>query len=118
MFGAKHIWSVGVDEGDKMSVWVGIAKIAVGVNAVLLLALLAVWGRNYRQFRSKHALGLVTFGFFLFTENAFALYYYLMDPMLSGWFNSSMPPVAWRALVTLHVAQSVALAALLWVTMD
>jgi hypothetical protein len=101
-----------------MSLWVDIAKLAVAVNALLLLALLAVWGRNYVEFRSKHALGLATFGFFLFAENAFALYFYLMDPMLAGWFNSSMPAPAWRALMTLHVTQSVALAALLWITLD
>lgn len=101
-----------------MSLWVDIAKLAVAVNALLLLALLAVWGRNYLQFRSKHALGLSTFGFFLLAENAFALYYYLMDPTLSAWFNSAVPDPAWRALMSLHIAQSVALAALLWVTWD
>ena len=77
-----------------------------------------MWGRNLVRFRSKHAFGLVTFGFFLLVENLFAIYYYLVDPTLSVWFSTAVPPVAWRALVSIHVAQSVALGALLWATMD
>ena len=42
-----------------MSLWVDVARIAIGVNLLLLAALLVVWGRNYREFRSKHTFGLL-----------------------------------------------------------
>ena len=102
-----------------MSVWFDVARLSAGLNVVLLLALVWVWGRNYLQFRSTHTLGLVMFGGFLFGENALALYIYLVDPMLSAWFASeAVPPVAWRAMMTLHVLQTVGLSFLVWITWD
>lgn len=101
-----------------VSPWADVARVAAGVNVVLLVALSAVWGRNAVRLRSPHALGLSTFAALLLAENAMALYYYLADPTLSAWFSSAVPPVAWRAMVTLHVLETVALAALLRVTLD
>ncbi|SMO89343.1 hypothetical protein [Halorubrum cibi] len=102
-----------------MSFWFDVARFSAGLNVVLLLALVWVWGRNYLQFRSKHTLGLVMFGGFLLGENALALYIYLVDPMLSAWFASeAVPPVAWRAMMGLHVLQTVGLLFLVWVTWD
>ncbi|AZQ14647.1 hypothetical protein [Halorubrum sp. PV6] len=102
-----------------MSLWFDVARVAVGVNVVLLLALVWVWGRNYAQFRSKHALGLAMFGVFLLGENAFALYIYLVDPMLSAWFASeAVSPTAWRAMMALHVLQTAGLIFLVWITWD
>ncbi|WP_144921359.1 hypothetical protein [Halorubrum salsamenti] len=101
-----------------MSLWFDVARIAVGVNVALLLALVWVWGRNYAQFRSKHALGLAMFGVFLLGENAFALYIYLVDPMLSVWFASDVPAIAWRGMMALHVLQTVGLLFLVWITWD
>jgi len=37
-----------------MSLWFDVARISAGLNVVLLLALVWVWGRNYAQFPSKH----------------------------------------------------------------
>jgi hypothetical protein len=101
-----------------MSLWVDVARLSVGASAVFLLVLLAIWGRNYLTFRSKHALGLLVFGFFLFAQNAFALYYYLVDPTLSVWFATEMPAIAWQALMSIHVLQAVAIGVLLVVTWD
>ena len=99
--------------------WFDAARLSAGLNVGLLLALLWVWGRNYAQFRSKHTLGLAMFGVFLLGENAFALYVYLVDPMLSAWFASeAVPPVAWRAMMAIHMLQTFGLLFLVWITLD
>jgi hypothetical protein len=78
----------------------------------------AVWSRNYRQFRSKHALGLLTFGVFLLAENVLAAYVYMADPTLSVWFSSQVPDVAWFAMMSLRVLETGGLAVLAYVTWD
>lgn len=99
-------------------VWLEVAQLSAGVNVALLLALSYVWARNYRQFRSKHTLGLLVFALLLAAENALALYYYLVDPTLSAWFSSEVPAIAWRAMMLLHVLETLALAFLVWITYD
>lgn len=94
------------------------ARIAAAVNLLLLAGLATVWGRNYLSFRSKHAAGLLVFAVLLFMENALALYIYQADPTLSAWFATAVPVVAWRALLALHVLETVALVALVRVTFD
>lgn len=101
-----------------MNSWVTVAEIATGINVVLLVALCGLWGRNYAAFRTKHTLGLLVFATFLLAENAVALYYYQADPMLSVWFSTAVPAVAWRAMLTLHIFEAVGLAFLTWVTWD
>lgn len=101
-----------------MSIWVDVARVAVAVNMLLLVALGGVWGKNYLQFRSKHTLGMLLFAVLLFFENAFALYYYLIDPTLSAWFSTAVPPIAWRAMLLFHVLEAVAIGFLTWVTLD
>jgi len=95
-----------------------LAKLAAALNAVLLLALGWVWLNNYRQLRSKQTLGLLVFAALLFAENAFALYYYLVDPDLSVWFGTQVPNIAWYAMLTFHGFEAVALAFLVWATYD
>lgn len=102
-----------------MSIWFDVARASAALNVALLAALVWVWGRNYVQFRSKHALGLAMFGVSLLGENAFALYIYLVDPMLSTWFASeAVPPEAWRGMMALHILQTFGLAFLVWITWD
>jgi phosphoglycerol transferase MdoB-like AlkP superfamily enzyme len=101
-----------------MSLWVDIARIATGLNLVLLLGLAYIWGRNFAELRTKHPLGLLVFSLFLLAENAFALYYYLLDPTLSVWFNTQVPVIAWRAMMVLHVLETAGLLFLTWVTWD
>jgi hypothetical protein len=101
-----------------MSIWVDVARLSAGVNVLLLLGLLALWGRSHRQFRSKHTLGLTLFAAFLLAENALALYMYLVDPMLSGWFSTDVPVVAWRLMMLLHVLETVGIGFLAWTSMD
>ena len=101
-----------------MSIWFDVARLAAGVNLLLLSALLVIWGRNYLELRSKHTLGLAVFASFLLAENGLSLYVYLVDPTLSAWFSSQVPAIAWRAMMALHVLETVGLAFLLWVTWD
>mgnify|MGYP000020602570 CR=1 FL=1 len=101
-----------------MSIWFDVARVAAGLNVVFLLALGYVWGRNYVELRSKHALGLFMFSAFLLLENLFALYYYLVDPQLSVWFSTGVSPLAWSAMMTLHVLESIGLAFMAWITYD
>ena len=101
-----------------MGVWMTAASAATAVNVVLLVALAYVWGRNYARLRSKHTLGLLLFSLFLLAENGLTLYYYLLDPDLSLWYSTQVPPVVWQATMLLHVLQTVGLVFLAWVTWD
>jgi hypothetical protein len=101
-----------------MSIWVDAARVATGLNVVLLAALGYVWGRNFLAVRTKHTFGLLLFSVFLLAENASAFYYYLIDPTLSVWFNTQVPVVAWRAMMLFHVFETVGLLILTWVTWD
>ncbi|SFF76573.1 hypothetical protein SAMN04488063_0197 [Halopelagius inordinatus] len=101
-----------------MSPWAALAQGASGLNVLMLAGLCAVWGRNYLRFRTKHPLGLFVFGLLLLAENALSLYYYLADPTLSAWFATAVPPVVWRATMAVHVAETAAVAFLVWITAD
>lgn len=102
----------------EVGLWPTVARISAAVNVLLLLGLGYVWARNYLQFRSKHTLGLFVFSLLLLAENVCALYYYLLDPTLSAWFAAEVPVIAWRAMMLLHVLETVALLFLAWVTWD
>ncbi|PSQ59982.1 MAG: hypothetical protein BRD23_03100 [Halobacteriales archaeon SW_9_67_25] len=101
-----------------MSLLIDAARVAVALNALLLAVLLAIWGRNYLKLRTKHTVGLLVFAALLFLENAFALYFYSLDPTLSFWFNTQVPDVAWRALLLFHVLELFAIVAITWTTVD
>lgn len=101
-----------------MSTLITVAQVAVATNMLLLGVLGWVWGRNYFQLRSKHTLGMLLFAALLFFENAFALYYYLIDPTLSAWFSTQVPDVAWRVMLLFHALETLALVFLTWITLD
>ncbi|SFR61985.1 hypothetical protein SAMN04487947_2903 [Halogeometricum rufum] len=101
-----------------MSIWVDVARVSSAVNVVLLLALASVWARNYLDIRSKYPLGLLVFAVFLLARNALALYMYIVDPTLSGWFSTDVPAIAWRAMMLLHVFETIGLLFLSWITFD
>jgi hypothetical protein len=100
-----------------MTLWVDVARVAIVLNLLLLGGLVSVWGRNYWQLRSKHALGLALFGLLLLLENGFALYFYFLDPVLRVWVTS-IPSVAQVAMTVLRVLETGGLAVLSWVTWD
>ena len=101
-----------------MTLLADLARVAAGVNVLLLMVLASIWGRNYLRLRSKHALGLLCFALMLLGENGFALYYYLVDPTLSAWFDTQVPAVAWRAMLSFHLLETVGIVILTWVTLD
>jgi len=101
-----------------MSLLVDAARVAVGLNALLLTVLIAVWGRNYLELRTKHTAGLLVFAVLLFLENAFAIYFYTIDPTLSFWFDTQVPEVAWQAMLLFHLLELLAIAVITWTTLD
>ena len=101
-----------------MNIWVTSAQLATAINMVLLAVLASVWARNYMHLRSKHTLGMLVFATLLFFENASGLYYYLIDPDLSIWFSTAVPPIAWHAMLLFHVLEMLAIGFLAWVTLD
>lgn len=101
-----------------MGLWLDITRVAAGFNVAVLAALVVVWLRNYRQFHSKHTLGLSVFGALMLAENALALYFFTVDPTLSPWFNTAMPEPPEAAMMALRLVTSGALVFLAWVTWD
>lgn len=103
-----------------MPPYVTLVRVLIVLNLVLLAGLGYVWGRNYAELRSKHALGLLLFAAFLFGENALAAYYFIVDPTLSAWITNAeaVPPIAQSAMMMLRVLEFVGLAFLAWVTWD
>jgi hypothetical protein len=91
-----------------MSLLLDIARIAAGVNVVLLVAIGYVWARNYRQIRSKQTLGSLIFVAFLLAENLLALYYYLT-------IVAPLPDAAIRAMMYLQILEAGGLLVLAYV---
>lgn len=83
-----------------------------GLNIVLLAAILVVWGRNYRRFRTPLTLGLVAFALVLAVENLVAIGFFLSSGMLYA-----ASPVTQTTVLVMRGLQFVALAALTYVTM-
>lgn len=100
-----------------MSLWIEGAEAASVLNVLLLLGLGAIWGRNYRLLRSKHALGLLVFGGLLLAENLLWVYVYLVNPALIEWMYDAAP-VAQQAMLGLCGLESVGLLVLAWITWD
>lgn len=72
-----------------MAIWLDVARVAAGVNVLLLLGLGSVWLRNYRQHGAQHTLGLLVFATFLLVENVLWLYLYILHPAFTGWFTAT-----------------------------
>lgn len=103
-----------------MSLLVDLIRVVAALNLVLLLGLTYVWGRNWLDLRSKHALGLLLFATFLLGENALALYFFMVHETLTGWITdpTMVPGIAQQAMVSLRILEFVGLAFLAWVTWD
>jgi hypothetical protein len=109
--------SVAVQAIGPGSPWLTAASVATAINAVLLVVLLAVWIDNYRTFGSKHALGLTIFGAFLLAENLLTFNYYVINTQVASYL-AAQDPIAGRAMMSVAILQTVALAFLTWVTLD
>jgi hypothetical protein len=89
-----------------------VASALSAVNVVLLGALVVVWLRNYRTFRTPMVLGLVAFATVLLVENLTALYFFFDMRMLFA-----ADPQVHFAVVVLRALEFLALAFLTYVTM-
>lgn len=89
-----------------------IATVLSALNICLLAALLVVWGRNYRRFRTPLTLGLAAFAVVLAVENVVAIGFFLSSGMLYA-----AEPAAQTAVLATRALQFVALAVLTYVTM-
>lgn len=91
-----------------MSLVLTVARIATGVNALLLIGLLYVWANSYRQVRAQHTLGLLIFAGLLFLQNALAFYLYNLQPTFHAWLDSAAP-IAQTGMMVLTVLELLAL---------
>jgi hypothetical protein len=85
-----------------------IARVAAGVNILLLVGLLGIWVRNYRQMAAPILLGLILFGVLLLAENVIALYFYFTAP--------AMPSLAVQFMMILQVLEAIGVSVLFYVT--
>ena len=99
---------------------VDVIRLLTVLNLLLLLGLAAVWGRNWWDLRSQHALGLFLFATLLIGENALGAYLFMLDPTVSAWVGNPelVPPPAQTAMAAFRVLEFGGLAFLSWVTYD
>jgi hypothetical protein len=88
-----------------------LASALAGLNALLLLALIGVWARNYATFRTTLVLGLLGFAVVMLVENAAALYFFVSMRSLYA-----MEPGVAQFVLFLRGLQFVAIAILTYVT--
>lgn len=100
-----------------MAIWFTVTRVATVLNIALLLGLVYVWARNYRQIRTRFTVGFLAFGGFLLAQNAFALYIYVLNAKTSGWF-AEIPELYNMSIMVLTVLQLAAIAVLAWVTLE
>ena len=91
-----------------MSLVLDAARVAAALNVVMLLGLIAIWGRTYREIRAPLTLGSMVFATFLLAENAVALYFYFNAP--------AMPTLAVQVMMVLQILETVGIATLAYVT--
>jgi hypothetical protein len=96
-----------------MTPWLTVATTLAALNVLLLLALGAVWLKNYRTFRSNLILGLLAFAAVMLLENLVAVYYFFSMEML--YVGSAG---AQQSVLVLRALQFVALLFLTYVTMQ
>jgi len=90
-----------------------VATALSALNALLLVALIGVWYRNYRTFESKLTLGLVAFGLTLLVENVVAVSFFFSATSLYA-----MGPGVGTTVVVMRALQFIALAFLTYVSME
>ena len=91
-----------------MTLILDVARIAAAVNVVLLVGLIAIWVRTYREVRAPMTLGSIVFASFLLAENAVALYFYFNAP--------AMPTLAVEVMMLLQILEAGGIAVLAYVT--
>lgn len=99
-----------------MAIWLDFARAAAGLNVLLLVALGAVWLRNYRTHGASHTLGLLIVAGFLLVENGLWLFFYVVHPGFIGWFVNSTQDIqiGLMFLCGLELVALLALARITW----
>lgn len=84
------------------------------LNGALLVVLLTVWLRNYRQFGSRMVLGLVGFCAVLLVENLIAVFFFFrsMEMLYAS------DPLVGRIVVGMRLLELLAIAFLTYVTVQ
>ena len=90
------------------------AMVVTGINSVLLAVLVAVWVRNYRQFRTPMVLGLLGFSTVLLIENLIAIYFF-SSSMQSLY---SMDPLAGQVVFGMRLLELLAIGFLSYATLQ
>jgi hypothetical protein len=91
-----------------MTLILDVARIAAAVNVLLLVGLIAIWVRTYREVRAPMTLGSIVFASFLLAENAVALYFYFNAP--------AMPTLAVEVMMLLQILEAGGIAVLAYIT--
>ena len=91
-----------------MSLVLDAARVAAGLNVLMLLVLIGVWLGTYREIRAPMTLGSIVFATLLLAENAVALYFYFNAP--------AMPTLAVQFMMVLQVLETVGIGVLTSVT--
>jgi hypothetical protein len=84
------------------------ARAAAAINIVLLLGVIGIWVRTYREIRAPLTLGSIGFAAFLLAENVVALYFYFTAP--------AMPPLAVQFMMILQILETIGIAVLAYIT--
>jgi hypothetical protein len=84
------------------------ARAAAAINVVLLVTLITLWSRLYREIRSTFTLGSIIFAGFLLAENVVALWFYFTAP--------AMPGIAVEVMMVLQILETLGIATLLYIT--
>jgi len=85
-----------------------------GINSVLLLVLVSVWVRNYRQFGSPMILGLLGFSSVLLIENLIALAFFFSSMQTLY----SMDPLAGQVVLGMRLLELIAIGFLSYATLQ
>jgi hypothetical protein len=93
-----------------MSLMLDAARIAAGLNVLLLLVIIGVWADTYREVRAPFTLASIVFAAFLLAENAVALYFYFTAP--------AMPTVAVQVMMILQILETAGIGVLTYVTLQ
>ena len=65
-----------------MSLMLDAARVAAGLNILLLLFVIGIWVNTYREIRAPFTLASVVFAGFLLAENIVALFFYFNAPAM------------------------------------
>lgn len=69
-----------------MAIWLDLARVAIGLNLILLAALGGVWLRRYAAFGARHTLMLLIFAAVLGLQNLLWLYFYTLHAGFIDWY--------------------------------